>query len=233
MSTPVVVAASHHGTVASGFVTWRSHYVLSAPGRDVMVVFAQPVAASSVRLVLPSSGVTETNARGDIVSISVPLALSNDLVLETAVPAAGALSPPLASGDALQRISLDGAGEPMFEVAPGLGVVRHVGYAASGDLGHLERSRCDAMLASNGEPDRADAIYVRATGAIAETGLVGHVSTRAERSRPAAIGAVVAFAVIVAALIALVKHLGREARVERAEKDLEDAFRKMGADETR
>ena len=33
---------------------------------------------------------------------------------------------------------------------------------------------------------------------------------------------------IVGALIALVKHLGREARVERAEKDIEDAFRKIG-----
>jgi hypothetical protein len=40
----------------------------------------------------------------------------------------------------------------------------------------------------------------------------------------------VAFAVVVAALVVLVRRLGHDARAERAESEIEDAFRKMGAD---
>jgi hypothetical protein len=230
MSTPVVVAASHHGMVSPGAVTWHSHYVLSAPVDEGTIVFARPLPADT-RVLRPSDAlVPTTNERGELVSLTL-LQGGRDLVLETVEHGQpGAIAPPLAVGAAPQRVSLEGTGEPLFAADPAVGVVRHVGWAAAGDLDHAERSRCDATLARFGEPDRADPTYVRATPEIATHGLVGHVTTREERGRPAVIGTMVAFAVVVAALVVLVRRLGHDARAERAESEIEDAFRKMGAD---
>ena len=224
-----LVAASHHGTLASGYVTWRSHFVLDSPRMGDAIVFVASIPAARSIVVSEGSGELIRDARGDVVGFRATGSGASNIVLEVveARPTDRA-SVPIGAGDVVQRITVDGAGDPVLDVDPALGIVRHVGFAAAGDVSDQARARCDQLLASQGDAQRRDATYVRGIGGIGARGFAAHFTTRSERGRPAEIAALALFVAVVVVLVWLARRLQRDARVERAEQEVEAAFRDLG-----
>lgn len=126
----------------------------------------------------------------------------------------GVLRAPLLEGDAPQRIVFDGA---RFEPDPSLGLEKHIRYWAAPDLASRERRLFERDWKRSGG-DRAhtadQALYLRASGAVGEAGLVGRLGPD-EAASPvlyAVLGGTLA--ALLAGAVALYRGLAAAARAE-------------------
>lgn len=222
MGAPVVRAASHEGVTASDRVTWKTDVVLGGSAtRGDVIPFAHTLPLSAHVVDTPSLGVWR-DATGAIAGLSVERELSRRVAFEVVAPRDGKLVAPLLESDAVQRVTLSGNDEPRFEADARM--IRHVGWLATDSVDAHARGDCDAALGGEAPPL---AIYVRATGTLASEGLRGELSTHASRTRTPALAVTLVLVALVAALVLLARKLRRDARVEEAEAELEDAFRRM------
>jgi hypothetical protein len=226
-----VGAASHEARVAGAEVTW--HTVYAGNGRvangegPLRVDLVHPIVATLD--VDCSPGITELRAGDAVTGFLVDPAHVHAWPLSFAVTlhaprvhdgGAELLAPPLARGDAIQRITV--AGDDDLRFAPdGPALEHHVGYWIAHGLDEREKSACDDRLP--GRVTVGDSpIYVgRGDGPVV---LRGHLSTAADRARTGAIGVTMISVLVIAVLAWGYRRLTGRARVEQAEAILREEF---------
>lgn len=229
-----VAAAVHRGSVGGDRITWRSRFVVqpgAGPG-GVEVRLASPLPAGIDVDEARSPGVRATrDARGRVVAIAHDAAATDEVSVVVVQPVASradlTLHPPLAAGDEVQAVTLEGRDDVRFEPEARLGVARHVTYSVAVDVDDASRHAADALLALPVGVGQPPPLYVRARGPMVDPGLVGSVTTAHERSRPAYFGAIALFVLGVGALAVLYRRFSRDARVEQAEADLRGEFERL------
>jgi hypothetical protein len=233
--------ASHVGRIEGDRVTWRSMYVENA---------STDPSASRERLDLAHPFIGEldadqspgvraiTDGTGAIVAIAVDpqvLGTWQRLVAFTVrAPLAreGAtvvLAPPLARGEGIQRLDVNGPGDLRFEPASSDGLVKNVGSWSTAGIDETARRAASAELGETSISLDEAPIFVVATSDAVARGLPGTALTAAERARPGLILAGILFVVLAAACGLAYRLLGREAGIERAEAAIREDYERGGA----
>jgi hypothetical protein len=232
--------ASHLARIEGDRVTWESSFIDNGPvdpaARWERIDLARPIAGEldaaqspGVAAIVDAKGAIEAfvvDARRlpnwhDAVGIAIraPLAhVDGDVVL----------SPPLARGDAVQRLVVSGEGDLRFEPAPGAGVVHNVGSWSTPGVSENARHDTNAWLGGGNTPLDLSPIYVQASSPALDHGLRGRALTATERAQPGLILAVLVFVLLAGASAATYRWLGRDARIEQAEAVLREEFERNG-----
>lgn len=227
-----IVAARHAGVVTASEVRFHSEYVLRGSLTPV-IDLAFPLPAGTT--IDPSTEIAPVEREGRIVGFRVltPGAIRGrvDVLLTEPLERRGdavRLGAPLADGDAVQIVELTGADDLRFEPGATTQLERHVGFFAPAELPSTARDACDRAVHYVRLRTIDDPMYVQPTPQIvAEQGLRGTLSTRADRGRSGAIGAVGLFLGVVVSLVLLQRKLAHTARIEHAEQTLAAEFAKL------
>jgi hypothetical protein len=231
----VTSAASHDAQVSGDGVTWRSVYVGAhgalAPGEHLRIDLAHPITATLD--VERSPGVTAERDGRAITALVVEgdrVASWHDAITVTLHEArahdgeAELLAPPLARGDAVQRVTVGGDGDLRF--APdGAPFEHHVGYWVTAGVSEADKTACDSALDSHPAIDDTP-FYVAHADALPV--VRGHTSTGADRARAGVLGVTLVSVIVVASLAWGYRRLTGRARVEQAEAILREEFERTG-----
>jgi len=234
-------AASHAGRIEGDRVLWQSTFCDNA-GNDPNATRLQIDLARPLEGVLDGAGSPGVSAvvdgRGAILAFAIdphrlpgwadavtvtlraPLARDGDAVV---------LTPPIAAGDAVQRVELSGDGDLRFEPAPSDGFVRNAGSWSAPGISASDRRATNAELGLGRAALDESPIYLKATTPALDRGIRGRALTAQERARTGLILAAVAFVLLIAACAAGYRRLEQDARIEQAEVALREEFEKPGA----
>lgn len=224
-----VTAARHHGTITGDTIRWTSIYRLRSGGEDqVPLAFALPPSAT----IDASPEVAPVARDGRVVGLSLRVPYVDDRALSVSITEPldrrgreVRLAPPLAAGDAVQIVDVEGGGDLRFEPDARTHLARHVGFFAPVDLPPSARDAADRAVGYRRARATDDPVYLTATSAIAaEGGLRGTLVSAAERLRTGALGAGAVFVALIAALALLLRKLAHAARIEQAERALAAEF---------
>lgn len=243
-----VLTAAHEGELADQAILWRSTYEL-AP--------AQQASAEVLRLemAVPLPADVQVHAgepplapvldeQGRIVGFDV---VPTDLLrhypqlrieLEQPLPERRGirLAAPMVAGDAVQAVAVVGSETAIFEPAPSTGLLRHVGFSSARGLQAAQRRRADQLLGPAWQGWGKGRVYLRVGPQLLEAGgLTGDLLETPERTRPALAVAGAVLPLLVLGLVLMHRRLDRSAKVERAEKVLEQEMgsirRRAGRDQ--
>lgn len=227
-----VVAARHAGVVTASVVRFQSEYVLRS-GATSTLDLAFPLPEGTT---FDSSTEAEAIERaGRIVGFRLtPFGESRrHVIVSFAEPldrhgSSARIAAPLAAGDAVQIVEVTGEDDLRFEPDASTRLDRHVGFFASAELPPSARDACDRAVGYVRLRTIDDPLYAQANPPIvADEGIRGALSTRADRGRIGAIGAASIFLGLVVGLVLLQRRLTRTARIEHAEQALADEFEKL------
>jgi hypothetical protein len=218
LDTVAVRAAHHSGSWTGETIEWESTFVLAdlvRPGyrrvtfavplpASVTVVGGRPFVPSEVRD--PSGALVGLDLEGTghrhVVRLTQPIDATTHR-----------LAAPLSSGDAVQRLTLEGAA---FDPQASLGLQQHLSGLRQAGIDRDERRACDDALDGRRPHARQHPIYVTADArTVAAGGLIGELRPSNARSGTVAIGVAAVFALTTALMVGMVRALGRMARVER------------------
>jgi hypothetical protein len=131
-----------------------------------------------------------------------------------------ALRPPLLSGNAVQRVVLEGVRGLRYSADPELGLERHTTYFATGNISRHDRAVLARRLRA---PPAKDSVVVwlalsphTADLVTAQNGLGGELSAMADQRTGLLVGAAIVFVLLTAALAFLYRAHARGAHLERA-----------------
>ena len=142
-----VTAAGHHGTYTGPDLVWESEVLMPLREGEGTLPLAVPLPAE-VEVLDSPYGVVEAirNEQGQITDLALsefPPHTERAVIRVRQPFEEDSLYPPLIQGDALQRITLDGA---FYEPSGEVGVYRHLNYLAQSDVTLRERRGLDRQL---------------------------------------------------------------------------------------
>jgi hypothetical protein len=223
-SPATVATAGHHGTWTGEGLTWESTFVMAdmplGGGRiELAVPLPGDVQVTSGR---PARVVPVYDENGEIVALDVEGFASREIVTLVQPAEAGelALHAPLAVGEAVQRVTLDGA---TFEPDPGVGVERRIADARQSGVSRKEKRRVDKELGRARPSDHP--MYVVADTRVKDAGgLVGELVPSGQNQGlvAGAIGA--AFVATLAGLALLRRFLAKMAEAEEVDAYIKKEF---------
>jgi len=216
-AAPVVVSgAVHRGVVTEHGIAWESQIRGSSngPGNIGRLSLAVPLPPEvEIRAEPPATPVWD--AEGNVVALDVEGAVGT-MTLRVWQPwDPGRLAPPLTAGDAVQRVTLDGA---TFSPAPALGLERHLRHVRQPGIRPRDRRWVDRAMTGRRARVREQPLYLVADARLREAGgLVGDVRSSGS-AEPGANGFVLGlFAFTLVALSLAYRLLARRVRWERAD----------------
>lgn len=230
-SSPIA-AARHHGVIAGDTVRWTSSYLLREDGQE-RIQLAFPLPAGAKIEVSPDVAPIEREGRLVALQVLAPYSAGRIIVVTVAERLSRSgreakLAPPLAAGDAVQIVDVDGVDDARFEPDARTHLARHVGFFAPIDLPPSARDACDRGIGYHRVRAVDDPMYLVASPTIAaDEGIRGTLVSASERLRTGALGMGGAFVAIMAALAALQRRLARAAKVEQAERALAAEFAEL------
>ncbi len=239
--TVVVHGASHHGDVAAQEIIWSSSLLARIEGDPalVRVKLARPL-PKDVVVTLPGAGdVVERDERGRPSALIVPASAFRyggtspfgalgRLELRARQPLSTdgdvTLEPPLAEGDAVQRVVLSGATSLRFTADDALGIERRIGRSVGVDVSRDERRRLDRWF-HEGPPMSGERLYLRVGPALVETGLRGELERAPAQRAGVGMAAALAFGLLLGVGGLVYRRAARQAELDRVEAILEEDYR--------
>jgi hypothetical protein len=225
-----VLAAAHEGRLSDGGIQWDSTFQISHVGAydgpTTRLPLAMPLPegvevlkqrSTTMAPVLDETGrvVAFDIERADLLAAErVELCVRQALEGRRGIR----LAAPLAAGEAIQVVAVEGSGGAQFEPDPSTGLLQHIGYSSGGDLPFAQRRRADRLLGPVHESWGKGRVYLRSDPQlVASGGLIGDLVSTPDRTRPALVVVGVTLPLLILALLVLHARLDRPARVERAE----------------
>ncbi|APR85059.1 Hypothetical protein A7982_10408 [Minicystis rosea] len=227
-----IVAAQHHGVVRGEVIRWTSNYVLRREAPP-SITLAYPLPVGAVLEVSPD--VSAEARAGRVTAIRLGSGSVEDGRVTVAVTAPlerlgrdVRLAPPLAAGDAVQIVEVEGSDELRFEPEPRTELARHVGFFAPVDLPWSARDACDRIVGYVRVRLNDDPMYLKASAPIvAAEGIRGRLVSHGDRIHAGALGAGGAFIALVVGLGLLLRRLARAAKIEEGERAMAEEFAKL------
>jgi len=251
------VAVRHHGHHEGNALVWRSMIVMDAAGLSrgtdrLVLAYPLPVGAT-VEGEAPVGLVRDDDGR--VTAIDIPSRLwgperhvrdtwtrSTVLTVRQKVNDRErvAMVVPLFAGSGVQRITMAGMEDLMYEPDPSIGIERHIRHFVAQEVTSAMRRDCNRILREHGVR-AADglAIFITATRRVTEAGSLGEIVSRESHRQMVATSAIAGCALLALAMLLAYKRLSRTAQLERslaaidkdlAEIDIEDASRAKRAD---
>jgi len=236
------VAARHHGRHEGNALVWQSVVVTDAAALSrgtTRLPLATPLPTGAT-ISEPVGLVRDDNGR--VIAIDVPSRLwgperhvrdtwtrSTTLTVRQKVSDRErvAMVVPLFAGNGVQRITMAGMEDLMYEPDPSIGIERHIRHFVGQEVTSAMRRDCTRMLREHGVK-AADglAIFVTATRRVTEAGSLGEIVSRESHRQLVATSAVVGCALLALLMLLAYKRLSRAAQLERSlaliDKDLAD-----------
>lgn len=237
------VAARHHGRHEGNSLVWQSLAVVDAatlsrgvdhlPLASPLPVGATVESPAVVRPVLDDDGhivaIDVVSGWGPERHLRDRWTRALSLTVRQAVSDRDrvAMEVPLFAGNGVQRITMAGMENLMFEPDANIGIERHVRHFVAQEITGTMRRRCDRALREHGAKD-ADglAIFVTATRRVTEAGSLGEIVSRESHRQLVATSAIVGCAILALLMVLAYKRLSRTAQIERSlaviDRDLAD-----------
>lgn len=216
-----VVASAHEGTFTGTTIEWTSTFVAvpGIAGRDREIVLAAPL-GTDVEVVSGASPVRSPDGRIVALALASHAGRVTVRLRQPAMAGPVTLAAPVAAGEAVQRVTLDGG---RFRADRGLGVEERLGWSRQPEIDRRERRATDRQLGLHFRPSD-QAIYLRGDARIADAGgLVGGLQAGGRPPYVAmAIGGL--FVLLVAGMGVSVRALGRQAKAESVDAYIRDEF---------
>ena len=230
-----LAAARHEGIIRSDAIRWRSDDVLRAdvpPSTELELAFPLPEGT----VLDASADVAPVEKAGRVVALRIlPAGAGRGRLTVTLTEPldrrgdALRLAPPLAAGDPVQLVDVTGGDDLRFEPDPRTQLERHVGFFAPAELPPSARDACDRAVGYLRARTLDDPMYVQTSPTvIADEGIRGTLSSRADRARTGAIGAGGVFVALLLGLGWLQRKPSRAAKLEQAERTLAEFARLDG-----
>ena len=227
--TEYLDVGAHHGKLASGMLTWQTTLVsdrFDGEGGHTFV-FAVPLAAGADILEMnPAELVPVRNEAGELTALDrpedVPHQMRYELVVRQPFDERAPLTPPLVTGRAIQRVTLEGL---RFTPHRDGAVERYAGYVAQKGLTDEHVEWADRYLGEAPE-STGRAIFVRPDqGFFDRGGLVGEAVSEDVHRRERLIILAGGFAIAIVAIGVVFRLLSSRARYEEADAFLNDPER--------
>jgi hypothetical protein len=217
-NSPEIVAAGHHGVASASQIRWRSAIVIAdrAPPPAVLLKLARPLE--------PNVHLEGARAIRDERGAIIALAWDGEEIVTSQEIAPGevTLSPPIFSGNEVQRITVEGLGR--FTPSEELGLEPHVDHWSSPEIEPSDRAEVNGLLSHRLGPAGPRPIFVRGSDRfLSTTGLRGLITAKPV-TRLAPWVAALAFLGVVMALVLLWRGLAHRVRSERAEAEMNAEF---------
>jgi hypothetical protein len=221
---PVVVsAAAHHGVVTGSGIAWESHLLgrSEGPGNVGRIALAVPL-PTDVEVGGQPQATPVWDAEGRVVALDVEGAVGT-MVLHVWQPwDPGHLAPPLAAGEAVQRVTLDGA---TFTPAEALGLERRIRHTRHSEVRGRDRRWLDRATVGRRARAREQPLYLVADARLREAGgLVGEVRPSGGAEPRVTLVIALLFAIVVAVLSLTYRLLARRVRWEQADAYIRSEF---------